>query len=326
MKNESIKFRLVAARMTSLMSERKIASLFSISRGSVSYWKKKLYQPGFRNKRHGGFRYQKFGVAVNGILKFLVHSCPTFTLSEYQLVLMKLGIRMSRDTIRRRFKHWKLSYKKVQYKQIAKYTYINMQKYFNHLLYMPQLVQTKGLLRIKYLDEVHFVSKDLERNKGFSLLGERLIVTRGTCLTETYSMTLITSLDHLVPFACNLRVGSNTQFDFSLFIGECIKNKILIDGHILVLDNASVHCGAQTIVLLHKTLQRLGISLLFLPAYSPELNPAELVFAKIKNYLRHYRDPSKSLVHDIMTSLSSLSHRSLFSMYMRCIYRPSLTK
>ena len=49
------------------------------------------------------------------------------------------------------------------------------------------------------------------------------------------------------------------------------------------MDNASFHKGAETAAL----VQGSGASLLFLPPYSPELNPIEKDFANIKR-MRQY--------------------------------------
>ena len=54
--------------------------------------------------------------------------------------------------------------------------------------------------------------------------------------------------------------------------------RFLDETHVVVLDNASFHKGAETERLITET----GASLLFLPPYAPELNPIEKDFANIK--------------------------------------------
>jgi len=53
---------------------------------------------------------------------------------------------------------------------------------------------------------------------------------------------------------------------------------LLTEQHVLIMDNASFHKGSETASLIAQT----GASLLFLPPYSPELNPIEKDFANIK--------------------------------------------
>ena len=56
----------------------------------------------------------------------------------------------------------------------------------------------------------------------------------------------------------------------------------LAPGDVLVMDNLPAHkvAGVET------ALRAVGASILYLPAYSPDLNPIEQVFAKLKTFLR----------------------------------------
>ena len=64
---------------------------------------------------------------------------------------------------------------------------------------------------------------------------------------------------------------------------------LLDEKHVVILDNASFHKGAETAELIAAT----GASLLFLPPYSPELNPIEKDFANIKR--RYQYNPETSI-------------------------------
>ena len=57
----------------------------------------------------------------------------------------------------------------------------------------------------------------------------------------------------------------------------------LPDGSVVVMDNASFHRKGR----LHALAERAGHSLLFLPPYSPELNPIEHFWAWLKGRLRN---------------------------------------
>ncbi len=56
----------------------------------------------------------------------------------------------------------------------------------------------------------------------------------------------------------------------------------LVPGQIVVLDNLPVHKSARA----RRLIEGVGCRVLFLPAYSPDFNPIELAFAKIKQALR----------------------------------------
>ena len=56
----------------------------------------------------------------------------------------------------------------------------------------------------------------------------------------------------------------------------------LTPGDVVVLDNLGSHKG----VAVRRAIRKAGAHLLFLPPYSPDLNPIELMFAKLKAFLR----------------------------------------
>jgi transposase len=56
----------------------------------------------------------------------------------------------------------------------------------------------------------------------------------------------------------------------------------LSPGDVVILDNLGSHKSATA----RKAIRKAGAHLLFLPPYSPDLNPIEMVFAKLKTLLR----------------------------------------
>jgi transposase len=56
----------------------------------------------------------------------------------------------------------------------------------------------------------------------------------------------------------------------------------LVAGDVVVMDNLSSHKRARV----RELIEGAGCALLFLPPYSPDLNPIELAFAKLKSLLR----------------------------------------
>jgi len=81
--------------------------------------------------------------------------------------------------------------------------------------------------------------------------------------------------------ACNSEVV-NTYFKKVLF-------PQLPRGSVLVLDNASFHKAASTM----KLAKKFDIRLLFLPVYSPDMNPIEHIWAALKTMLRKFLPVSK---------------------------------
>ena len=75
-------------------------------------------------------------------------------------------------------------------------------------------------------------------------------------------------------------------------------------GDIVVLDNLGSHKG----VAVRRAIRDAGAHLLFLPPYSPDLNPIEMVFAKLKTLLRKADERSVAAVwHRIGALLQQFS-------------------
>lgn len=77
----------------------------------------------------------------------------------------------------------------------------------------------------------------------------------------------------------------------------------LKQGSVLILDNASYHRSEklQNLFLKHK------VSLLYLPPYSPDLNPIENLWGTIKQHLRSYYNYSLTLFDNICNVINFYS-------------------
>jgi transposase len=312
-----------AAAACSKFSYTQSADIFGLTIHQIRYWVRKRKHNDTRTQ--GGRRYSKLTDLDKRYLYELGRRYPQSSLTSFNNAIQLLTqSKVSNATISLYFKQIGWSYHKVEYKQKLKYTSDNLQRYLHHVLVMPDIVKDKGLSSIKYLDEVHFVTKQLQKQKGVGPKSKSIVVKSNCNLSETYSMTLLTNLKQERPYNACIRSGSNTQFDFGVFICQCIRSEYLGEGDILVMDNASVHVGQESFGFIIDILERVGITLYLLPTYSPELNPAEYVFAFIKNNLRSHRDSSIPLWKDIMHCLSKLTPELLESMYVKCIYHPNM--
>jgi transposase len=70
-------------------------------------------------------------------------------------------------------------------------------------------------------------------------------------------------------------------------------------GHIVVIDNLGSHRSRAV----RDAIVGAGARLAFLPPYSPDLNPIEQVFAKVKHWMRMAQTRSIEAVHERITNL-----------------------
>jgi transposase len=98
-------------------------------------------------------------------------------------------------------------------------------------------------------------------------------------------VTLISSISLPEGVGPSLSIeGSSDRESFGLYLRELLCPR-LKPGQIVVMDNLSVHKGAWV----RELIEGRGCTLVFLPSYSPDFNPIEEAFSKVKNSLRKAR-------------------------------------
>ncbi len=92
----------------------------------------------------------------------------------------------------------------------------------------------------------------------------------------------------------------------------------LLPGDVFVVDNAKLHKAARIVQALGDALASVNDRLVFLPTYSPEYNPCELIFAQVKNYLRLHRG-STVFAAEVTRAFAQVSREAVFGYYRKCI-------
>lgn len=93
----------------------------------------------------------------------------------------------------------------------------------------------------------------------------------------------------------------------------------LVPGTTIVLDNLSVHRSGHV----RELVADAGCTLRFLPAYSPDFNPIELTFSRLKTQLRAAGGRTfAAVVHAIGTSFNTVTPEQAQAWYRHCGYPP----
>jgi putative transposase len=119
----------------------------------------------------------------------------------------------------------------------------------------------------------------MEPLRGWAPRGERLVakVPHGHWKT----MTFVASLRHDRIEAPWLLDGPINGEGFRTYV-EKVLAPTLKPGDLVIMDNLGSHKGNAV----RQAIRSAGAKLFFLPKYSPDLNPIEQVFAKLKTLLR----------------------------------------
>jgi len=116
--------------------------------------------------------------------------------------------------------------------------------------------------------------------------------------------------------ACMTIEGATDTAVFQAYV-RAILIPSLRSGDIVVMDNLGPHKNGQTIAL----IERAGATVRFLPAYSPDLNPIEMMWSKVKALLRQAEArTAEQLQHAIARALGQVTPQDAAHWFAACGY------
>jgi transposase len=131
------------------------------------------------------------------------------------------------------------------------------------------------------------------------------------------NVTLLASITREGLGPCLAVEGSTTREVFEAYM-EGVLAPMLRPGRMVVMDNLSAHKGGKV----KKIIEARGCELLYLPPYSPDLNPIEQAFSKVKGLLRKAEARTReSLIEAMGLALSAVSARDARGFFGHCGYR-----
>ena len=165
-----------------------------------------------------------------------------------------------------------------------------------------------------FLDESG-VTTDLLRRYGRSLRGDRL--RDYTPYGHWQTHTVIAALRWNGLSAPAVFDGPIDNVAFLAYV-EQVLVPTLQPGDVVVLDNLAVHKQAAV----EAAIAQVGAQVRFLPPYSPDFNPIELAFAKLKAFLRAARPRTFDQVVDLMaTAVGLFTPQECTNFVRHCGYR-----
>ena len=116
--------------------------------------------------------------------------------------------------------------------------------------------------------------------------------------------------------ACMALEGTTDTESFRAYV-EAVLVPTLRPGDMVVMDNLSPHKSDPTLAL----ILQVGAQVRFLPAYSPDLNPIEKMWSKVKSLLRsaEARTPA-DLVQAIGQALAQVTPQDALGWFASCGY------
>jgi len=287
-----------------------VAERFQVSEKFVKnllklYRKTKSVAP----KPHGGGHPPKIATTGLKYLSALVKKQPDLTIDEYgQIYNEHEKSNVSSSTIRRALSSLKLTRKKKTKSDPRKY---NKRNQFKQKLYQWSLrhLSPKQLI---YLDETG-ATINMIRDYARSPQGQRAYATKS--LERGTRISTIGALGYNGLIAELCFEGTLNTHVFNYFIENRLAPK-LKKGDVLILDNASAHDADE----LRDILTPLEVRVMFLPPYSPELNPIELIWSQVKNFLKkHTAKITETLYEAITQALQIITPSIAHNCFQHCL-------
>lgn len=171
-------------------------------------------------------------------------------------------------------------------------------------------IEAKNLI---FIDET-WAKTNMARLRGRAPVGQRLVdkIPHGHWNTTTLIAAL--GMDGI---RCSTTVDGAVNADvFEAFVEQVLTPQ-LKPNQIVVMDNLACHKRPRTRQLIEAT----GAQLWFLPPYSPDLNPIENIFAKIKQGLRSLACRSRHQLWRTMQSvLDQVTATDAANCFRHCHY------
>ena len=194
-------------------------------------------------------------------------------------------------------------------------------KFLSKARFTRQKLQIKALqrdefLRQKYISDVSLLTSDMFifvdetgadnrniiRKYGYSLHGKPLqshkMLVRGERVSAIACLSVAGLLDVKM-----LRGTTDGDIFYQFVQTHLLPHLMPFNGtnphSVVVLDNCTVHHVPEVV----KSIEDVGSLVLFLPPYSPDFNPIEEAFSKVKSVLKSYESNNIQRISDVETLL-----------------------
>ena len=150
----------------------------------------------------------------------------------------------------------------------------------------------------------------MTRLRGRALCGERVYASSPQGHWQTTTMISSMRLDGST--ACMTIDGATDTEAFEAYV-QHVLGPTLQPADIVVMDNLSPHKSAAV----QRLIEKAGADTLFLPAYSPDLNPIEKMWSKVKSDLRTAEARNQQALNDaIAASLSNITRQNAINWFV----------
>lgn len=165
-----------------------------------------------------------------------------------------------------------------------------------------------------FLDESG-VTTEMTRRYGWGPRSERVREAVPAGHWRTLTVLAALTIDGVL---ASMSIESPTDGDIFLAFVEQVLAPRLEPGHLVILDNL----GAHKVDGVRQLIESRGASLLYLPPYSPDFNPIEQAWSKLKQWLRGFKARLLDQLEPALeTAIATITTHDAQAFFRHCGYR-----
>ena len=274
---------------------RKLAGVFGVSLGYVEKIFRQRAQTGLMERvRYRPGPKSRVSAAVTERMVELIHADSDLTIAQLRgRIASDIGVSMSWSLVREWVVRLGLLRKKKSLHVVERDTEANRERRKEFL----EAIRTIWPERLIYLDESG-VTTSMTRLYGRCLGGQR--IHEATPGGDWKILTILSAMS-VRGLIATMTIEEPTDSDIFLAYVEKVLGPALRPGDAVVMDNLSSH----KVKGVRELIENAGASVLDLPPYSPDLNPIEKMWAKLKQLLRAAKARTKEALDQAIADLFS---------------------
>lgn len=174
------------------------------------------------------------------------------------------------------------------------------------------------LSRLVFLDECG-INTLMARLRGRCAQGKRLVDSSPAAYWQTTTLVSAVRLDGVI--APMMLTGAMNGDSFAGYVEQCLVTELTL-GDIVIMDNLPSHKSPRVT----DAIEGAGCTLVYLPPYSPDFNPIENMWSKVKALLRKEGARTfKALVDAVRGALLSVTPEDCDGYFEHCGYVETAT-
>lgn len=279
--SEDIRWRAIVLYSLHGMLEEDVAALLGVSVSTLMRWVGLFNRTGNVRAQIGRNRSPRWPEETYQFTRQYAIDHPCFILEELQEAIQSAFpslVNVSTPTICRALKFELGLSRKVLQKRAREALPVELREYHSRLA--PWYQDPKQLL---FMDETSKDGRSSLRKYAWSSVGVPAIVELP--FSRGQRVSALAAFNHSGFIAWDFTTGTFTRQGFhQVFIQKILPylNPWPLHNSILILDNARIHMYSELI----EAVESRGAIVIFLPPYSPQLNPIEVGFALVKQWIQ----------------------------------------